>query len=847
MTKFTPVSCRKFIISLVPLFLRPSLIPAESINPFARPVVSQEQLLRWEFSQDLNGWQGIHHCEITAADGLLKITSTGTDPYLHSPDLNVAGPLVVKLDIKSAGAGPGQIFWRTQPSPDWSEDKSTLFTINHDDLRHDYEVNLPTTDLITQIRLDPGASAGQVEVEWIELTRKILHPLEITHLIQDANEIRLFLQNHSDKNLDFTMGAENFTIGPKENLTVPVDATGQDVFEAKTIVLNAPALGPIERTVFIYRPRGTARWVQRTSSRLTLRITPDGTGAELIIKGRVAAVLAPLVHYQGRVPPLKLIENDQALIFQAEGIKLELNLTEDELHIKIDSANECEGPVLRVLGNLEQGLFAGLEYLGKGESSSSRLDIETEEHLRFEPEIWKVTMPLMACVTDRAAAALTWQDMNLQPVFAVPNFFDGSSDHRMALRGKKIEAVIRIINGSLEDCILWAAKKHGLPNLPSPPRNWPDQRQLCLAAFNGPLKGPNGWGHCAEANWSRQPYADHASTIWRLTGQITQLDNIVPGGAHIPNDAIYFVTGRGQQWLDFKSGRISSIISQQQPDGSFRYTGKYQRGHFEDTAGGFCAQNAKELLEYAWITGDVQARQAGLKTLEFMKRFRTPRGAQTWELSLHTPDILASAYLVWAYVRGYELTGQDQYLGLARQWALAGVPFVYLWSRRPIMAYATIPVYGATNWQQPNWMGLPVQWCGTVYAYALLMLESYDQTLNWRQLAEGILIAAEQMQYTQGSAVGCLPDAFELKTQQPRPANINPCALVSLRLKLQGNLDSLAVAYDDKHRVAAPFKVTINNNQAHIDAQPGLNYQLLIDGNRIIDVSSQGQDVIVLE
>ncbi len=97
---------------------------------------------------------------------------------------------------------------------------------------------------------------------------------------------------------------------------------------------------------------------------------------------------------------------------------------------------------------------------------------------------------------------------------------------------------------------------------------------------------------------------------------------------------------------------------------------EFQRGHFEDTASGHCARPAALLLEAAYYLGDKQALEAGLKTLQYMKRFCVPRGAQTWELSLHTPDILASAELVRAYVRGYELTGNEDYLAEARRWAL---------------------------------------------------------------------------------------------------------------------------------------------------------------------------------
>jgi hypothetical protein len=488
-----------------------------------------------------------------------------------------------------------------------------------------------------------------------------------------------------------------------------------------------------------------------------------------------------------------------------------------------------------------------LEYLGKGETSSSKLDVETPEHLRFAPDPFQVTMPLMAYVTDRGAVALTWNDMRLQPTFATPNFFDCTPDHRMALRGQRIEATLLIDAVPLEETIHWAVKRQGLPPLPAAPRTPERQRQLCLQALTtGPLKTEAGWGHCVESHWARHPHADMASTVWRLSGEIPQLPKLVPGGAHVPNNAIYFVTGRAQAWLDQQRRQAEQFAKQQQPDGSYHYDGKYRRGHFEDTANGICARPAVAMLEYARVSGDPKILEAACRTLDYMKRFDVPRGAQTWECALHTPDILASAYLVWAYVRGYELTGKPEYLAEARRWALSGVPFVYLWGSEPVMLYGTIAVYGATNWVAPFWIGLPVQWCGGVYAYALTMLAPYDSSVDWKHLARGILVAAEQMQFPAGPNAGLLPDSFELKEQERRPWLINPCALVSLQMALDGQVDSLVVVREGSHRVVAPFPITCRDGKAVIHGKAGLTYQVILDG-RVVDVKSQGEDVLPLE
>jgi hypothetical protein len=163
------------------------------------------------------------------------------------------------------------------------------------------------------------------------------------------------------------------------------------------------------------------------------------------------------------------------------------------------------------------------------------------------------------------------------------------------------------------------------------------------------------------------------------------------------------------------------------------------------------------------------------------------------------------------------------------------------------MAYATIAVFGATGWQAPNWMGLPVQWCGYVYADALTMLAPLDQALDWKRLATGILTTAEQMQYPSGPFAGCEPDSYNLASQQRNGPAINPCALVSLRLALDGKLDSLAVAAADGHRVVAPFPAAIRDGQARIQARAGVGYQIVVDGKRIVQVQSHGEDSVALE
>jgi hypothetical protein len=829
--------------------MAPSL-RAQDIDPSPVSPLVGPPLHRWTFENGTAGWIALHECRVLGDSGWLQIESTGEDPYATARlDKPVTGPVQARIRIRATTSGSGQFFWTTDRQPTMAAERCASFDLESDGQWHEYSTFLDVDGSLTRLRLDPGSGAGQAEVAWIELCQARRYPVVIERLETTPAAVKIDLRNRTKHPVDVRLADRSASIGPGAVVELVQTLSGNAAVEAVSLAVEVEGVPPLRRTVVVRRDTPVADWLTLGNEALTLRVAPDGSAARIERSGRPVAVIAPLAMADRAIVKFRSSEHRAGrLRLAGEGIEAVLGLQGEQIEVSIVASRPVEGPVVRPIGALQQGLLAGLEYLGRGEKSSSTLDIETEEHLRFRPDRLKVTMPLMACVTELASVALAWNDMSLQPTYASPNFVDGHRDeHRMSLEGEKIEATIRVSTGDLEDAILWAVKRKGLPPLPPSPRDSQAQRRLDLAALQGPIAGPGGWGHCAEPKFTRAPYADIASALWRLTGESPQVEKLVPGGCHVRNDAIYFVTGQAETWLNQRRAEVRELIKTQQPDGSYRYQGKYQRGHDEDTASGWCAPRAVRLLEFARATGDAEALAAGLKAIDYMKRFREPRGAQTWELSLHTPDILASAYLVWAYVRGYELTGKADYLACARRWALSGVPFVYLWQCHPIMLYATPPVYGATAYRTPNWMGLPVQWCGGVYAYALALLAPHDATLDWKHLAQGIYIAAQQIQYPDGPLAGCLPDVFHLPAQKRDGPSINPGAVLSLQLILEGQLDSLAVAANAQHRVVSPFPVILRDNRAHITATPGTSYQLLVDC-RVVDVrGSKGEDTIELK
>lgn len=480
------------------------------------------------------------------------------------------------------------------------------------------------------------------------------------------------------------------------------------------------------------------------------------------------------------------------------------------------------GPIIRAgegsFGSEKQeALFPGLEWLIYDEKSSSSLDVHPPKNKRYIPHPYKVTIPFMSVSNNQKNICLYWDPLQKwtgthaypSPLFASPNSWDSQNNHLMGLvvppvgAGRDeneplastpfpvtadssviIQATINIFqsNEQLAGMKLWL-EDFGIPSLPEQPRSYEEDVVLNCESFMDVLWEPSekGWHMVLADPWGPMPdhsvanqvwmgalYSDNSATAVQWRNQMKELVHKVlveqrnPGG--LGWDFAFRYGELDQVWGPRKTWAAGHSKGQTE-DGGWLYTGDPALQNQGETSLGTCTMKTYVLLQAARITGDKFCLQRGLEALEYMKQFQVPRGAQTWEVPLHAPDILAAAIAVADYVEGYRLTGNAEYLDEAVRWAYAGLPFVYLWSAndRPIMAYGSIPVFGAT-WYTSIWFGNIVQWNGLDYAYALLKLWQYDQSLPWKQIAEGLTICGMQMQRTNQTAnpenKGMYPDAY---------------------------------------------------------------------------------------
>jgi hypothetical protein len=106
-------------------------------------------------------------------------------------------------------------------------------------------------------------------------------------------------------------------------------------------------------------------------------------------------------------------------------------------------------------------------------------------------------------------------------------------------------------------------------------------------------------------------------------------------------------------------------------------------------------------------------------------------------------------------------------------------------------------------------MGLPVQWCGLVYADALYELWELDQSGPWKQLADGITASGiQQTVPLDGDPArrGLLPDSYVLRAGLRQDPCINPATLqaCAARYYQQGPIYDRKVLTSREQFVHAP-------------------------------------------
>jgi hypothetical protein len=764
---------------------------------------SAEPLPVFDFTREVEAreWGEAHDVSVLRPTGEgLEVAVSGDDPYFSGParDYPDDVPLWLLLRLRSDQAGSGEVFYfRDHPEPG----KSVRFSVPGGRWT-EARVALPSLGPAHRLRIDPPGGGGVVVLSGIRFEERVSYPEPEWPAWTPAGSAPERVVSSGD--------LEVFT-GPETPFGVDLRVRGERFASAHP------------RPRIAYLGGNDVRWIDLAAA--VTRETPGEDSLRLTAKARDPDGCEwTCVHFFRRGPAPGVVEVETSVACSAD---------RTVLYVPMHAFLAGEGSFGRSKG---QGLLAGLEYLDD-EPSSSEADIVGPESDRRVPASHKVTFPLMAVQAGGRYLGLVWdRPQDFAPLFDSPDRTFGSGGHllgviypgcdgtdreegrlfpyfgRVLKAGRPLVSRAWIIGGAGDSVVPAVRHYVGLRGLPDQPGTGLDLAGYVALASQGWLDSKCREGdlyrHAVWPGFGPQPAADAAVfQVWlaahsagaagaaALRAAAADALTAVPpreryhsGIGHVRTPVAALLTGAVDEAVEAAREIARGQLGRFEPDGSLRYRpgGRgpdYGKTHFAPDANGMTAQAVATVLEAAAFCGDRGLVEAGLAKLRAMEKFRNsvPRGAQTWEVPLHTPDILASAHLVRAFTLGYQLTGDRNLLDQAVHWAWTGVPFVYLVNPtgQPVGPYSTIAVLGATSWEAPVWFGRPVQWCGMVYADALYRLAPHDASGPWADLADGITAAALQhiWRADDPERVGLLPDFFELREQARAGPAINPATV----------------------------------------------------------------------
>jgi len=92
-----------------------------------------------------------------------------------------------------------------------------------------------------------------------------------------------------------------------------------------------------------------------------------------------------------------------------------------------------------------------------------------------------------------------------------------------------------------------------------------------------------------------------------------------------------------------------------------------------------------------------------------------------------------------------------------------------------------------------------------------------------------------------------LPDSVLCQSGIRYPWNINPAVPIALRLRLDGELDSVQILWNEKFRTVSPYPSKLEGDSLRIQAPAGAAFQIIVNGKaRDVKAAAEGETVVSL-
>jgi WD40 repeat protein/serine/threonine protein kinase/Flp pilus assembly protein TadD len=149
-----------------------ALAPSDDRWPARLAQLQPDVIAFWNFDSDPNHWQAAGTCKVTKTPDGLRVTSTGSDPFLTTKVSAVAGWKEITIRARLKDPIVGRVFWGKKGAAalPFTEIRSQWFAMPPSATRwRDHKVQFYAAEPFDHLRFDPGSTGSTLEIDSMTL------------------------------------------------------------------------------------------------------------------------------------------------------------------------------------------------------------------------------------------------------------------------------------------------------------------------------------------------------------------------------------------------------------------------------------------------------------------------------------------------------------------------------------------------------------------------------------------------------------------------------------------------------------------------------------------------------
>lgn len=313
-------------------------------------------------------WLPERNCRLVRLGETTRVEAVGGEPRLYRKFQLTCEDFHCTLRIRTKTESSIVFQWITRRSPRRGDDKMLTVPLIADGNWHDYDIVIPVDGTLLGMSVRLSARTGSWEFGSLRTRRKAPPAFRLLetrlHAFSPDNPndqgVAFTIQNAAPESIGFTIsGNPKQTLGSGKTMTLLVRLKQIGALGEAILRLQPDEGPPVVFPAFYHFPEAEVAWSALPVGSFVLDVSPDARMAQLRDGESVVAIIAPLVHREGRIPAFQVVDANSSvdagvstengatnvLAFESPEVVLRIETAGNEVrfHIRDRSQREPQG------------------------------------------------------------------------------------------------------------------------------------------------------------------------------------------------------------------------------------------------------------------------------------------------------------------------------------------------------------------------------------------------------------------------------------------------------------------------------------------------------------------------